>query len=203
MAELPPRLGAILDDLLRREGGYVDDPADKGGATNLGISLRYARGIGLDLDADGDTDAADILAVTPAVARMLYGADFWFTPGLDKLPEALAEPVFDMAVNSGPARAIIALQDAINTVIRQHKLSLPLLVSDGRIGRLTRRAAAEAVTADLPMLLTAFVTERVQYLTTIAARTPSQMRFLPGWLARARSFLPPAGGAAIGPLPSA
>lgn len=203
MAELPPRLSAILDDLLRREGGYVNDPADKGGATNFGISLRYARGIGLDLDGDGDTDAADIRGVTPAVARTLYAHDFWFTPGLDTLPEALAEPVFDMAVNSGPARAIIALQDAINTVIRQHKLALPLLVSDGRIGRRTRAAAAAAAAADLPMLLTAFVTERVQYLTTLAARDPSQMRFLQGWLTRARSFLPPAAvSAAIGPLPA-
>ena len=46
-------------EILRCEGGYTDHPSDPGGATNLGISLRFAQDIALDLDDDGDTDATD------------------------------------------------------------------------------------------------------------------------------------------------
>lgn len=85
-------LVAAIDAILRREGVWSDDPADRGGPTRHGISLRYARRIGLDRDGDGDTDADDIRLVTEAEARRLYREDFYRQPGIDGLPAETRPP---------------------------------------------------------------------------------------------------------------
>ncbi|MGR3585419.1 MAG: glycosyl hydrolase 108 family protein, partial [Pseudooceanicola nanhaiensis] len=54
----------IAEDILRREGGYVNDPGDPGGATNFGVTVHTMRRLGLDLDGDGDVDAADVRRLT-------------------------------------------------------------------------------------------------------------------------------------------
>lgn len=101
--------------VLQYEGGFVDHPSDPGGATNLGISLRYARGLGrlMDLDRDGDVDAADIRLITPEIAAGLYRRDFWDTVRADDLPPAIAVVAFDAAINCGPGRAARWMQAAV------------------------------------------------------------------------------------------
>jgi len=42
------------------EGGYVNDPTDKGGATNMGITIGTWKQVGYDKDGDGDIDVQDI-----------------------------------------------------------------------------------------------------------------------------------------------
>ena len=134
-----PTIDDILDEVLRSEGGFVEDPADPGGATNHGISLRYARGVGLDNDGDGDTDRDDILSVTADQARDLYRDDFWVRPGLDRLPGEIQPVMVDWAVNSGPPRPIMAMQRVINLADIGHTLD-----DDGVMGPKTRRAAEQA-----------------------------------------------------------
>ncbi|HBS98700.1 MAG TPA: peptidoglycan-binding protein, partial [Citreicella sp.] len=50
----------LAEEIVAREGGYVNDPADPGGATNHGVTVHTMRRLGLDLDCDGDVDAADV-----------------------------------------------------------------------------------------------------------------------------------------------
>lgn len=133
------RFDNCMDVVLRWEGGYVDHPRDPGGATNYGISLRYARtqGTALDMDADGDVDAQDIRMLTPDKARMVYRQWFWADVRGDELPAGVDLAVFDYAVNSGPSRAIRALQEALGVEV------------DGVFGPATLRAVKIANAADV------------------------------------------------------
>lgn len=172
---------SLVADILRREGGYVDDPDDKGGATNYGISLRYARGVGLDLNGDGVVDGEDICLVTPEIAAELYKQDFYHKPRIDRLPDLVQPIMFDWAVNSGPPRAIGGLQEVLT--LAGWKCDI-----DGVIGPQTIRACQEAATQMGPLLVNALSEYREEFYRRIVERDPSQGRFLKGWIRRAREF---------------
>lgn len=127
-----PNFPLCLREVLRHEGGYVDDPRDPGGATNLGITLGTARAAGLDIDGDGDVDKADLRKLTPTKAGPVYRARYWDAVEGDKLPSGVDLAVFDAAVNNGPARARRWLQEALKVHV------------DGVIGPQTLKAASEA-----------------------------------------------------------
>ena len=183
------QVAAMAREIVRREGGYVDDPNDGGGATNYGVSLRYAKRLGLDIDRDGDTDADDIRLVTPDDAVQLYVRDFFETPGFGTLPEPLWPQLFDMAVNAGPARALIILQEVLNEAARAAPdLGMAALTPDGRMGPKTRATAARAFEVMGPFLINAYVEGRIAYYRRIVAASPSQRRFLAGWTNRANEF---------------
>lgn len=172
----------IVNDILRREGGFVDDPTDKGGATNFGVSLRYMRGIGLDLDGDGDVDRDDVLLVTPEKAAQLFKDDFFYRPKINQLIEYLHAPMFDFSVHSGPSAAIRALQKACA------HLGYPC-TPDGRLGPKTRASVEHLVLEhSRKRVINALVAERIQFLHEIVADNPPQKRFLGGWIARALEF---------------
>ena len=173
----------IIDEVLKAEGGFVDDPSDSGGATNHGVSLRYARDIGLDLDGDGDTDRDDILLVTRDVARDLYKEDFFYKPRIDTLPDGLHPQMVDIAVNAGAPRAVILLQQTLN---RRFGTDLD---EDGRMGRKTREAAEDAChNFGWWRLNNDLVDVRCAFYRSLAERRESQKKFLRGWLRRAESF---------------
>lgn len=182
----------ILTDIVRREGGLVDHPADPGGITNHGISLCYAKGIGLDLDGDGDTDADDIRRVTPAEAVERFREDFYLSPRIHTLPAALQPVLVDWAVNSGSAPPILALQRALNQVVATAADLFPgleAITEDGRIGPRTR-ARAQAVLDQVPaaVIVNEICDARVRFYRALAGARPSQRVFLRGWLARANAF---------------
>jgi lysozyme family protein len=177
-------------EIVRREGGWVDHKNDRGGATNYGISLRYAKGIGLDNDGDGDTDADDIRLVTVDQAIDLYLEDFFRAPKIDRFPEAIQPVLFDMAVNAGGGGAIKILQTMLGVI---HD-AVPDKVSDcgrpdGAAGRKTFRAFKEAW--DLmgaKVIVNAYCDERKDFYRELVRRRPSQKVFLRGWLHRADEF---------------
>lgn len=188
---MPQTIDAIIATVLAHEGGYVDHPSDPGGATNHGVSLRYARGVGLDLDGDGDTDHDDILLVTPEVAASLYREDFLARPGIDRLPEEIQPVLVDWAINSGPPRAVMGLQQVINTLAGAPHATLPIqtLVVDGVIGPKTRRAAEAALhRIGAGALIDRIVDARIAFYHALVAARPERRVFLKGWLARAESF---------------
>lgn len=86
--------------VLKREGGFSDDPRDPGGATKFGISAR----------AYPDVDIANL---TIEQATAIYRRDYWDRIKGDLLPAPLALMAFDAAVNQGPRRAIQWLQHAV------------------------------------------------------------------------------------------
>lgn len=125
-----------LEDLLAvgREGGFSNHPADPGGMTNHGVTLRvWSAWVGRDVTE------AEMRALTHEDVAPLYRERYWDTVKADQLPSGLDYAVFDAAVNSGSNQASKWLQRSVNAA------------DDGRIGPMTLKAvsghsAAEVVT---------------------------------------------------------
>lgn len=102
----------LIDDLIVREGGFVDHPADKGGSTRWGITQAVAR-------RHGYMDQMDRLP--RSVAASIYKRRYWRAPGFDQLARIapkLAAELFDTGVNMGTGTAIGFLQRALNALNR-------------------------------------------------------------------------------------
>ena len=103
----------LLDDLIDREGGYVDHPHDRGGPTKYGITQRVARGYGFD---------GPMAGLPRALACEIYKDRYWEGPGFDAVantaPRVAAE-LFDTGVNMGPSVAVGFLQRALNALNRR------------------------------------------------------------------------------------
>ena len=175
----------IIKDVIRREGGYVDDPVDGGGATKHGISLRYIRGIGLDINEDGIIDEQDIAEVSVKQATLLYKQDFYYKYGYDRLDKNFRAILLDMAVMSGGARASIILQETLNDLE-----SDPELKEDGLVGPRTIKALDYCIKVyGVPSVMNTLTIRRIDFYREICERRPSQLRFMAGWTNRAQEFL--------------
>lgn len=176
----------IARDILRREGGYVDDPNDPGGATKFGVTIGTLGRLGLDLDGDGDVTAADLRQLTEAQALDIYLEHYFRNPGIAALPTALQPPVFDMYVNAG-ANAVRILQRLLAS------LGHPVAV-DGRIGAATVAAAQAA--GDAAGLADAYGVARRNYYYALADARPASRKYARrrdggkgGWITRAEEFM--------------
>lgn len=193
------RYAIAVFELLKTEGGFVDDPVDRGGTTKYGISLRFLVSEGaidldedgrkdFDLDSDGDIDGFDIRKLTRGDAKFLYHHCFWKRIDADSLPRPVGEMMFDQAVNAGIGSARRLLQLAINRCLERAASAPPKLKVDGIVGKRSHDAMNWVLrwgALGMPALVDAFRVEvRLRY-RAIAERNPSQKRFLKGWLARA------------------
>lgn len=154
----------LIGDLLRREGGYVHNPEDKGGETKFGISKRAF-------------PTLDIKNLTEAQARAIYEQKYIAAPGFDQLaPSPLQTQLIDFGVNSGPAIAIQKLQEILGVAV------------DGVLGPQTlevlRGQEVRAVNNKL-------VASRLKMMANLVAKRPAQVQFLRGWVNRALEFLIP------------
>ena len=110
-----PSFDEAIGFVLEHEGGYTDHPADPGGATQWGVSLRLLHELGYDVDGDGDVDAVRRQALTKSGRPWpSSGASWWDRYDYGSLgTQLVAEKVFDLAVNMGPAQAHRILQRAL------------------------------------------------------------------------------------------
>ena len=115
-----------LYEVLKHEGGYVDHPADPGGATNLGVTKQaWEEYVGREVTKD------DIKALTVEDVTPFYRKRYWDACKCDDLHAGVDYVVFDVAVNSGTRRAAKFLQEAVS------------VTPDGSIGPRTLSAAAD------------------------------------------------------------
>ena len=109
-----------LAELLKHEGGYIDHPEDKGGATNYGVTQKvWQEWVGHPVTKD------DMKNLVSSNVMGLYHNRYWDACKCDDLPAGVDYCVFDTAVNSGRVRAIKFLQAVVGTV------------PDGSIGPIT------------------------------------------------------------------
>ena len=97
-----------FEHVMRSEGGYVNDPADPGGETNLGVTkAAWAAYIGRQVEP------GEMRALTKEVVEPFYKANYWDKCHCDELPVGLDYAVFDFAVNAGIKRSAKFLQQAV------------------------------------------------------------------------------------------
>lgn len=92
---------AAMTLVLREEGGYSNNPADPGRATNFGITLAT-----LSAFRGHQVTDADVKALTLGEAMTIYRANYWNAIKGDQLPSGIDLAVLDYAVNSGPRKGI-------------------------------------------------------------------------------------------------
>lgn len=179
---------SIAAEIVRREGGYVNDPDDPGGATNFGVTIHTMRRLGLDLTGDGKVDAADVKALSRERAAEIYVRHYFHEPKIHLLPAPLQPSVFDMQVNAG-ANAVRILQRLLGAF--GHPLR-----DDGAIGPLTIEAAAAAMAAAPDHLVDAYGVARRNYYYRIADARPASRKYARrkdggkgGWITRAEEFI--------------
>lgn len=173
-----PTVNEMIDDILRHEGGFVDHPADRGGPTNFGITQatlsRYIGRAAL---------VSEVKSMSEAVAREIYERNYYYSPGINRLPEDIQPFVFDCAVNHGVRRAIKFVQSVANQAGHD-----PALSEDGAMGPNTRRGAEWAVEKMGEVFLKALIEERRNFYLAIVEARPSQRVFLNGWMNRVNAF---------------
>ena len=180
----------IAKEIVAREGGFVNDPDDPGGATKFGVTLGTLHRLGIDLTQDGRSDIADVKALTREAAVRIFVSDYFERPRLGDLPEALQASVFDMYVNAG-ANAVKILQTLLNDM--GHDLQV-----DGTVGPQTVAAAHQAAVRDPLLLADAYGIARRNYYYRLADARPASRKFARtkdggkgGWILRAEEFISP------------
>jgi lysozyme family protein len=166
-------------DLILVEGGYANDPRDRGGETRYGITAAVARAHGY---------AGPMSTLPLDEARRIYRAAYWDAPGLEAVAAAapsVALELFDTAVNMGVRVAGRFLQTALNALNRGGQ-DYPDLDVDGRVGPTTVAALAAYLrargAAGRTVLLRALNGQQAARYLAIAAADPAQEAFVYGWL---------------------
>lgn len=141
----------------RKATGWVNDPDDHGGMTKYGI-------------AQNANPTVNVPKLTYEEAKVIYYQRYWLAVKADSIPFPLNGLVFDVAVNSGPSNAIKFLQRALG------------VTADGDFGNQTLNALKKA--SSVKLLCEQYNDQRRRFFNAIVARTPSQGKFLAGWMRR-------------------
>ncbi len=181
---------SIADQIIAREGGFVNDPDDPGGATKYGVTIHTMRRLGLDLTGDGSVDTADVRQLTRRDARRIFIDHYFHAPQISALPEPLHATVFDMQVNAG-ANAVKVLQ----RLFRKMEFTISV---DGKIGPKTVAVAGRAVAAAPNHIVDAYGIERRNYYYSLADKRRASRKYARrrdggkgGWIRRAEEFISP------------
>lgn len=157
-----------LAQVLKWEGGYVNDPADPGGATNFGVTHKvydaYRRRNGLT--------TRHVSRITMAEVEEIYRKRYWELAHCQELPAFLAMAHFDWAVNTGKHRALRHLQEVVGTK------------ADGIWGPKTRAAIKKAVCERGEFMVVAqYLDRRERYYSWLGSKGKFR-RFRRGWMNR-------------------
>lgn len=150
--------------VIKMEGGYVNDPDDAGGETNLGVTKAAWASYMARPIADGEMRTLTKDTVKPFYKRM-----YWDKLKCDSLPDGIDYAAFDFGVNAGTGQAAKFIQRAVGAA------------DDGSIGPNTLSYVARMDKHDI---LEKFTQQKIDFYNAIVARKPSQAKFIRGWLNR-------------------
>ena len=163
----------FVPKILALEGGFVDDPADRGGATNMGVTLSTWKKVGYDKDGDGDIDSDDIRRLSKQDAVTVLKHGYWNRWKADQINnQSVAEILVDWVWNSGKWGIIIPQR-------------LLKVQEDGIVGPATLYAVN---TANQRGLHAAIFQARGRFILELVRNHPEQKKFLDGWMNRLNQF---------------
>lgn len=165
MAKLEP----LAKFILSFEGGFVNNPNDRGGATNRGVTISTWRAQGYDKDGDGDIDVQDLKLITAEDATAIMRKNYWNRCKADDIKnQSIANILVDWYWSSGKP-AITITQKLLG------------VTADGVIGPKTIAVINNQVPA---YFFDRLKERRRKYIDGIVANNPSQKCFLAGWYRR-------------------
>ncbi|EOH6101954.1 glycoside hydrolase family 108 protein [Acinetobacter baumannii] len=170
-----------LEELIKREGGYVNNPADRGGATKYGITEAVARANGFK---------GNMRDLPLEFAKSIYRKQYWLEPRFDQvnaLSPSVAEELLDTGVNCGTGFAKPLLQRALNLLNNQGKAGWPDLKVDGVYGSATLGALKTYLSkrgkdGEKVLVRVLNIMQGQRYIE-ICERNKSQEQFFYGWIA--------------------
>lgn len=159
--------------ILKWEGGFVNDPVDKGGATNKGVTIATWKQCGYDKDGDNDIDVEDLKKLTLFDATIVLKKYYWDRWRADQIEnQSVANILVDWVWGSG----------VHGIKIPQRLLGVTV---DGIVGQKTIEAINNS---DQSELFKKIWLARKDFLNGIVQRNPEQKRFIKGWLNRLNDF---------------
>ena len=160
---------ALKPFILRWEGGFVDDPLDRGGATNKGITIGTFRNF-----YGKDATVEQLKNITDEQWLHIFKSGYWDKWKADDIEnQSIADIVVDWAWASGTATSIKQVQKILGVAV------------DGIVGNDTLTAINSA---DQRSLFVKIHSRRIEFVENIVKRDPSQARFLKGWKNRINSL---------------
>jgi lysozyme family protein len=168
------RLDILAPFILSFEGGFVNDPTDRGGATNMGVTIATWRAVGYDKDGDGDIDVDDLKLLTKQeVINIVMRPHYWNRWKADRIKsQSVANILVDWVWASGK-HGITKVQEVLGVKV------------DGVVGDKTL-AALNA--QDPRAMFDKIRRARILFIDDIIKADPSQKKYRDGWLRRLNSI---------------
>ena len=159
--------------IFKWEGGFVNDPTDRGGATNMGVTIATWRQVGYDKDGDGDIDTDDIRLLTRADATIVLKKFYWDRWKADLIQnQSVADILVDWVWASGKW----------GIVLPQRILKVG---DDGFVGTRT----IDALNAANQLAFHQSVVDaRRKFISDLILRDPTQEKYRRGWLNRLADY---------------
>lgn len=173
-------IDTLIEEVIAREGGYVNHPADRGGATNWGITEAVARRQGY---------MGDMRSLPRSEAAAIYKRIYWLAPrfaDVAAIAPRLAAELFDTGINMGTGTATGFLQRSLNALNREGAdypdLKVDRQIGPGTLAALKAFLAKRGAQGEGVLLKAVEALQGAHYLN-IAEERQSQEAFVYGWLA--------------------